>query len=907
MAERGKAGKGPRHGTETLRDSRATVESILRAAPVGIGLTINRVFRQVNDRLCEMLGYSREELLGRETRLLYAGDVEYERVGAEIRRQSEAHGAGTIETAVRRKDGQTLAVLLNWALSVPGDPSQGVSFAVLDITERKRAEAALRSVVAGARCILWDADAEVRGDWYDWRMRLHASESTCRDLGLTPAPGQSAGEMWSSHVPPEHHARMNRACDAALRAGAPGYEQEFIFRAANGEERWLREDVRIAQTGPGLFHLVGVCVDITARKRAEEALRESEHKYRALVETTETGFLIVDAQGKVVDANAEYVRLTGHKALTEILGRTVIEWTAPHDRERNAAEVEKCAATSRVRDLVIDYARPDGVITPIEINATVVRTAEGLRILALCRDITQRRRAEEALRESEAKYRNLFEYAKDAIFLADAQTGVILDANPAASRMMRLPREKIVGLHQSQLHPSEEIERYKEIFRNHVAKGAAITGGLFLQRADGQRIPVDISASIVEVAGRPVILGSFRDTTERRRAEEERRQLEARVLHAQKLESLGVLAGGIAHDFNNLLMAIMGNLELAARQLSPVSPAHPYLRNMETACRRAAGLCQQMLAYSGKGRFVIEALSLNDVVREMTHILEVSVSKKAVLKYNLARDLPAIEADANQVRQVLMNLITNAAEAVGEQSGVISVSTGALHCAKEYLAGMYLDEELPEGLYVYAEVADTGCGMTPEVQQRMFEPFFTTKFTGRGLGMAAVLGILRGHKGAVKVYSEPGKGTTLKVLFPASRKAAAADGKAEPAAEWRGAGTVLLVDDEQTIRAVVADMLTAMGFRVVTAANGRQALELYRVHQDEIVCVLLDLTMPEFGGEETFRELRQMNPSVRVILTSGYNEQEVTQRFAGKGLAGFMQKPYALAALKAKLRQAIGG
>jgi signal transduction histidine kinase/CheY-like chemotaxis protein/ligand-binding sensor protein len=387
-------------------------------------------------------------------------------------------------------------------------------------------------------------------------------------------------------------------------------------------------------------------------------------------------------------------------------------------------------------------------------------------------------------------------------------------------------------------------------------------------------------------------------------AEEERLKLEQQIQHAQKLESLGVLAGGIAHDFNNLLTAILGNLSLALDTLSPASPARTELQEAEKATRRAADLAKQMLAYSGKGRFQVQRLDLREVIEEMSHMLQVSISKKAVLRYHFAASLPAIEADATQVRQIIMNLVINASEAIGDRSGVIAVSTGALDCDQSYLEGTWCHEPLPEGFYVYLEVADTGCGIPRTRLDRIFEPFYTTKFTGRGLGLAAVLGIVRSHKGAIKVYSEEGKGTTFKVLFRALNapsdklESALADGPA-----WHGSGLLLLVDDEESVRAIGKKTLERLGFQVLTASDGRQALEVYQSHAHEIVGVVLDLTMPHMDGEETFRELRRIQPDVRVIISSGYNKQDVVQRFAGKRLAGFVQKPYTLFNLRDVLRR----
>jgi CheY-like chemotaxis protein len=374
-------------------------------------------------------------------------------------------------------------------------------------------------------------------------------------------------------------------------------------------------------------------------------------------------------------------------------------------------------------------------------------------------------------------------------------------------------------------------------------------------------------------------------------------KLEKQLLHAQKLESLGVLAGGIAHDFNNILMAIMGNADLALMRINRESPAVENLHRIEKAAAQAADLAKQMLAYSGKGKFVVENIDLNRLLEDMLHMLEVSISKKAVLRLNLTKTLPPVEADATQMRQIIMNLVINASEAIADTSGVIAITTGCMDCDQSYLKDVWLDENITEGLYVYLEIADTGCGMNKETLAKIFDPFFTTKFTGRGLGMAAVLGIVRGHKGAIKVYSEPKKGTTFKILLPASDRPADLFNHDSRHDDWQGSGTVLLVDDEETVRGIGSEMLKELGFSTITANDGREAAAIFKQTPD-ISFVILDLTMPHMDGEQCFRELRKFNPDVKVIMSSGYNEQEVTQKFVGKGLAGFMQKPYNVSELK---------
>lgn len=391
---------------------------------------------------------------------------------------------------------------------------------------------------------------------------------------------------------------------------------------------------------------------------------------------------------------------------------------------------------------------------------------------------------------------------------------------------------------------------------------------------------------------------------ERKRAEDERIKLERKFHETQKLESLGVLAGGIAHDFNNLLLGVLGNADLALTDLSPESPARPRVLDIIETAKRLAELTNQMLAYSGKGRFLVEPIDLSKLVSEMAHLLEVCISKKAVIKYDLTEGLPAAKCDVSQIRQVVMNLITNASEAIGEKSGVIALSTGVVYLDQTYIDNVYPSGTLPEGYYVFLEVSDTGCGMDRQTIDRMFDPFFTTKATGRGLGLAAVIGIVRGHRGGIKIYSEPKRGTTIKILLPQAEVQQAPIAEEAPQAlPTYGGETILLVDDEETVRAVTRMILETVGFRVLMAADGREAVEIVKEHKDEIAAVLLDLTMPHMDGVEAFSEIRRICPGLRVILSSGYNEQDATRHFAGKGLADFIQKPYLARPLIEKLRR----
>ncbi len=407
------------------------------------------------------------------------------------------------------------------------------------------------------------------------------------------------------------------------------------------------------------------------------------------------------------------------------------------------------------------------------------------------------------------------------------------------------------------------------------------------------------------------ILSLVQDVTDRvlveqmgRKAAAEKQVLERKLQESQKLESLGVLAGGIAHDFNNLLTGVLGNASLARMDLPEESPIQSYLEQIESAAVRAADLCKQMLAYSGKGRFVVHRLDINALLEETTRLLQVSISKRAVMKFQLSPGLPVVMGDATQLRQVIMNLVINASEAIGDKSGFISVTTGLTRADRAYLAGAYFAHDLPEGDYVSVEISDNGGGMSPEGQERIFDPFFTTKFTGRGLGLAAVLGLVRGHNGTLKVFSEEGWGTTFKILFPCAEGVAEELARVAPgSADWRGSGVVLVVDDEETVRVTTARMVESAGFTTQLAIDGRTGVEEFIAAPDAFTLVMLDLTMPHMDGDEAFRAIRALRPDARVLLMSGFNEQEAVARFTGEGLAGFIQKPFTLSSLREKLQE----
>jgi PAS domain S-box-containing protein len=511
-----------------------------------------------------------------------------------------------------------------------------------------------------------------------------------------------------------------------------------------------------------------------------------------------------------------------------------------------------------------------------------------------------RTRVARAIQELENFKRALDEHAIVAI--TDAR-GKITYVNEKFCAISKYSREELLGQDHRIINSGYHSKAFMTQLWGTILAGKVWRGEIKNRAKDGSPYWVDTTiVPFLDDDNKPRQFVAIRaDITQRKESEGALRQ-------SQKLESLGVLSGGIAHDFNNLLTIILGNSNIAAMHLPPESPAQPYLQQIEKATLRAADLTRQLLAYAGKGQLLAINVDLNRLVVEMTQLLTVSISKKAVVRYDLSPDLPFISADPSQMQQLVMNLVTNASEAIGEEtSGLITVRTGVQMVDEATNVGLLAAMPLPPGSYVTLEVSDTGCGMAPEVRERIFDPFFTTKFTGRGLGLSAMLGILRSHGGSLKVYSELGRGSVFKLFLPALTAGSEKHPPLHASKDWEGYGSLLVVDDEASARAVARALGENLGFQVLEAADGQEALSLFELRHKEITAVLMDLTMPHMDGRQAFLRMREVDPGVPVVLTSGYSEQDVLADFLGKGLAGFLAKPYQSTQFAAVLKQAVSG
>jgi PAS domain S-box-containing protein len=865
-------------------------------------LTVCRegVIRQWNASATRLFGWSAEEAIGMPLTRLQPPETERGLAAAAHRVMEEA-GRWSGELAFLQKDG-TAGTCEAVALRMP----DGCALLSLrDITVRQRSfdrvaeeRRLLRTLIDAIPDYLFLKDHEARYLYRNRSSRDGWGFSEEHFLGRT-----------SLEVPilPEIAARYYADDMRVIQSGEPIINREEPFALLNGKSGWFLTSKYPTRDAFGeITGLVGISRDITELKRTAEELVATRARLDTHLEHVPLVVIELDAHFRVVRWAGRSEELLGWNA-RDVVGRSLHELNVIHPDDADQVwEMLRRLQSGEERSCVHENRNLDrqGHVRHCLWYNSVLRSPDGgeVSLLCLAEDVTTQVEAVEKLKGSDRLLQTLIDATNTGYAFLDAR-GRILGVNDKyfAAFGLNHPEEfagrlftDFIAPHHTELF-SAEMTRLIEAGYVHNLEVDVLGAG-------GETTPFELNAKVEHTNDGPRIHMFYRDISARRRAAEEHQALERKLLQTQKLESLGVLAGGIAHDFNNLLTGILGNASLASSVLPKSSPVQTYLEQVEKAALRAADLCKQMLAYSGKGRFVVKELDLNTLMNETTELLRVSISKRAQLRFILASSLPAVNVDATQLRQVIMNLVINASDALGDGDGVIAISTGTQHMTAEDLATAHAPPEAAAGDYVWCEVADTGCGMAPEVIARIFDPFFTTKFTGRGLGLAAVLGIVRSHRGALKVTSQPGHGTTFRVLLPPARRPAKALGNPPSSPTgWRGTGTVLLVDDEETVRITTGRMLQGIGFTVITAGDGREAVQAFIANPD-VRFVLLDLSMPHLDGVEAFREIRKIRADARVLLMSGFTKIEAMKRFRVDGPVGFIQKPFTMHQLSEKAK-----
>ncbi|UCF85989.1 MAG: PAS domain S-box protein [Desulfobacteraceae bacterium] len=917
---------------EALRESEERYRSILETAPHSITITRVKDGRclQVNEGFCQMRGYSREEVLGRTPfeLNLYVNQEDREGIIKILKETGEVNG---FEVQYQKRDGTAIDTLLS-ARPLEYENEDCLIAVVTDVTELKGAQQALRKRLAYEKML---ADISTRAILIEDKDISRCLDECLEIMGKTfyvsriyifeyhhePGTADNTFEWVSDGIAPQKEnlqgipmkkyswwmemMNNNKIINYKDIEDMPGEPEKELLRSQNIKSilvvplfvnnafygfmgldecryhrKWLDEDVDILKTTAQIIS------NAFESKQAEESLRESEEKYRALFETAQDAIFLSDERGGFLDVN---------HAACESLGYTKEELLELCNKDIDA-DPRGYEAFVQVRDGLaenirfdVDQRRKDGTLLPVEITGCFF-TSGGQRIsMAIARDITERKKAEEALRESEEKYRLLVENATDAIFVM--QDEKVKFPNP---RAMEIGRQLAVDLEQvpfmNYIHPEDRemvIERHKGRLKS---DNVPSTYSFRLIGRDGEELWMELNAVLISWEGKPATLNLLRDITAQKK-------METQLQQVRKMEALGTLAGGIAHDFNNLLMGIQGRTSMMM-DMDSSQKYYNDLKGIEDIVKSAADLTNQLLGFARSGKYEVKPTDLNELIHKTSQMFG-RTKKEIKIQTKYQKDIWAVEVDRGQIEQVMLNLYVNAWQAM-PGGGDLYLQTDNVTLDENY-AQPY---KVNPGRYVKISVTDTGVGMDKATKEKIFEPFFSTKEMARGigLGLASAYGIIKNHDGIINVFSEEDEGATFDIYLPVSDKEVIEEKKL-PETVIRGTETVLLVDDEDMIIGVGEKILKRMGYDVLTARDGKEAIKIYKEHQDKIDIVVLDMIMPEMGGGETYDRLKEINPDIKVILSSGYSVEGQASEILKRGCNGFIQKPFRMKRLSKKIAE----
>ncbi len=897
-----------------LFESENKFKSFAENALVGVYLIQDGVFKYANPKFAQMFGYTVEECLNDMPfkKLVYAEDL------AKVEEQVEKRTSGRgdfVQYTFRgvKKDGEIFHVEVHGSASLhKGRPAAIAT--ILDITERKQAEDALRESEERFRTLYENAPVLIDGFDKDGRCILWNRE--CEKVF-----GWTIDEI-NSHDDP-----------LALFYPDPDVRREVLDTVTTRPEKVFREWHPITKAGKELTALwanfqlpdgmvINIGYDITEHKQAEEALRNSEHRLSQIVEFLPDAALVIDKEGKVVAWNRAMEDLTGVQS-EAIIGKGDFEYAIPFFGERRPILIDlalqprpefegKYTGISWKGDILVGEAfvsnLPRGE-AHLSGTATVLRDAKGEPVAAIecIRDNTDRKQVEERLRETRDFLENLLDHASSPIIVWDSQFRITL-FNRAFERLTGRSSSKVLGLGLDFLFPPEKLAESLAYFR-HTSVGEPLeTVEVPIQHVGGSvRVLLWNSATLYGADGKTVVatIAQGHDITERRKAQEEQRKLEARLAQVQKLEAIGTLAGGIAHDFNNILGIIMGYAEIVGLEAAENSNLKMNIDQVLKATHRARDLVKQILTISRKTDQERKPLQVTPIVKETIKLLRASLPTVIEIRQriDLSEGDDLVLADPTQIHQVLMNLATNAAHAMRENGGVLRMDLSSVH-----FNSLDADKplELGPGGYLKITVEDTGHGMHPSIIDRIFDPYFTTKGAGEGtgLGLAIVHGIVKGQGGAVTVDSEPGKGTAFQVYLPKLERQESVQSK--PSEEIpTGSESILVVDDEQALVDAVRQMLEHLEYNVTAATNGTEALSLFLQRTGRFDLVVTDYTMPKMTGADLAREIRQIRPDLPIILCTGFNERISMESIKEIGITELMRKPVSLRGLGELVRKVL--
>ena len=765
----------------------------------------------------------------------------------------------------------------------------GAVSAYIDITERKRAQEQLEATAERLRAIL--ATAPIGINIVDHEGRVQETNlAFCHIMGYSHE--EIIGRNFAEYTHPDD-VEKNLELQRGINSGElQSYMLDKRFIRKDGSVIWAR--VRVAALNREFR--VSTIADITEKVLAQEHLRRTAERLRLILEKAPVGIVVTDRTGRLVEFNPAHVQMCGYSA-EELKSMSFADYTHPEDLARNL-QMFNSLASDGPQSFALEkrYLRKDGETIWVRL---VSSRLDQQFTLAIAEDITERKRAEQSLAESEERLRTIVELAPDGIFVI-GERGQIIEVNQAACKQLRYTREQLLRLNISDIIAPRFRERAAARLQGKLPAGTYESAQI---RADGVEIPVELSVTQIVFRQQPALIRITRDISDRKRAEEQRGILEQQLRQAQKMEAVGQLAGGIAHDFNNLLMVIQSYTEMLQDSLSADNRLRRNTHEILKAATRAVALTRQMLAFSRKQLLSPTVLDLNAVVEDAAKMLKRLIGADIEFRVIAARSPWAIEADSDQIVQVLMNLCVNARDAM-PQGGTLTITTSNIVVGGN---GVEKHAYVPAGEYVMLTVADTGTGISEDLQTRIFDPFFTTKEVGKGtgLGLSTVYGIVKQSGGYVWVDSEPGQGACFTICLPRTKRTANPEMLAKSEARPQGRGRILVAEDEGALREAVCDYLSGLGYTVFGAGSGQEALSLASEEEKKIDLLLTDLVMPKMSGSELSQHLGKLRPGLKTIYMSGYADEARMRQSVPETNASVLQKPFSLGTLARKVREAL--